>query len=149
MATFDLTLDDQSVGQIIGTPDGFLVGLAMTQGPSDASVPPSWDEGRRLWTSGYFVLRGSLDLRDLICLHPASGGSYAWDGPIGHMLVNGNLGFRGDLIVQSVPRGSTWSITLSDVPNPRPADTTWPTWSPRSPAVSMPPPPREAELAGR
>jgi hypothetical protein len=38
------------------------------------------------------------------------------------MLINGSLGYRGDLIVVACPKGSQWSLTLSDVPNPRTAD---------------------------
>ena len=32
------------------------------------------------------------------------------------MLINGSLGYRGDLIVVGVPKGSVWSLSLSDVP---------------------------------
>lgn len=31
--------------------------------------------------------------------------------------INASVGFKGQLMVVCVPRGSTWSLTLSDVPN--------------------------------
>jgi hypothetical protein len=79
---------------------------------------------RRL--SGYFVLRGNLDIRDLICLSPQSGDG---GGPDGVMVANHSLGYRGELLVVAVPRGSTWSLTISDVENPRAPPPT-PGWAP-------------------
>jgi len=38
------------------------------------------------------------------------------------MVVNRSIGYRGDLIVVWVPKGSQWSLTLSDQPNFRAAD---------------------------
>jgi hypothetical protein len=39
------------------------------------------------------------------------------------MLVNRSEPYAGALVVVAVPKGSQWKITLSDVPNPRTADT--------------------------
>jgi hypothetical protein len=55
----DFTIIAADVGRALGVPDGYLVNLAMTQGP--AHETPSLDEGKQKFTSGYFVLRGSRD----------------------------------------------------------------------------------------
>jgi hypothetical protein len=60
---------------VLGVPDGYLVSLAMTHGPVNET--PSFDEGKRKFTSGYFVLRGSRDWCDLVCVSPVCGGGYA------------------------------------------------------------------------
>jgi hypothetical protein len=102
MATTDFVLTDADVGRALGVPDGYLVSLSMTQsGGFDGS--PRFDEGKQIWISGYFVLRGSLDLRDLICVSPQSGGAAAYWGGDGNMVVNGSIGYRGDLVVVAVP----------------------------------------------
>jgi hypothetical protein len=125
MAMTEYTLTDANVGDVLPITDGFLVSLSMTQsGGFDGS--PRFDEGKLIWVSGYFVLRGSLDIRDLICLSPQSGGG---GGPDGVMVANHGLGYRGDLLVVAVPRGSTWSLTISDVESPRAPPPT-PGWAP-------------------
>jgi hypothetical protein len=55
--------------------------------------------------------------RDLICLDPQSGGGWAsyW-GNEALVLRDASLGFRGSLQIICVPKGSTWELTLSDVP---------------------------------
>ena len=35
------------------------------------------------------------------------------------MVVNSNIAYHGDLMIVGVPRGSQWSLTLSDTPNIR------------------------------
>jgi hypothetical protein len=103
---FDFTIDDQSVGQTIGPSNGFLVNLRMTQPPSVYETPDH-NPGTQQFKSGYFVLRGSGDTRNLYC---------SLTGHFSYVLVqNNSLGYRGDLAVVSLPRGSTWSLTLSDV----------------------------------
>ena len=82
----------------------------MTTPPVDDGRP-RWDEGKRIWVSGYFVVRGSLDIRDLVCVSPRSGG-VVW----GTVLQGGNLGYRGDLIAVAIPKGSEWLLALSDAP---------------------------------
>jgi hypothetical protein len=109
---FDFTLDDTMVGQSIGPQNGFLVSLRQTQSQA-AYETPSGDDGSGVWKSAYFVLRGSADIRDLFCANPSQGGVV---DPVKSWIVNSSLAYRGALIVRSVPRGSQWAITLSDVP---------------------------------
>jgi hypothetical protein len=40
------------------------------------------------------------------------------------IVINRSESYRGGLIVVAVPRGSQWPLTLSDIPNPRLANTT-------------------------
>jgi hypothetical protein len=63
MTQTTFTITDADVGTTIGPPDGFVTDLAMTQPPPVYEVP-EWDEGRQVWTAGYFILRGSGDHRD-------------------------------------------------------------------------------------
>ena len=113
MATFDFTLDETSVGQMLTPEDGHVTALAMTTPPPYET--PEWDEGRRVWKHGYFVLRGQHDLRDLICVQPAvCGHAFSWVGTVANILVDGNLPYRGGLIVVAVPKNSQWTLTLSE-----------------------------------
>ena len=115
MATFDFTLDETSVGQMLTPEEGHVTALAMTTPPPYET--PEWDEGRRVWKHGYFVLRGQHDLRDLICVQPAvCGHAFSWVGTVANIVVDRNLPYRGGLIVVSVPKNSQWKLTLSDVP---------------------------------
>ena len=45
-----------------------------------------------------------------------SGGTFRWWGSDGNMVVDGSIGYRGDLTVVGVPKGAVWSITFSDMP---------------------------------
>jgi hypothetical protein len=96
---------------------GFLVNLRRT-GNQSGYVVPEWDDGKMLWKSGYLVLRGSRDLRDLVSASPQTGGGWGPDGS-GAMVINGSIAYHGQLQIVCVPRGSTFSVTLSDVENPR------------------------------
>ncbi len=42
------------------------------------------------------------------------------------MVVNRSISYRGGLIVVAVPKGSSWSVTLSDVPTVRSPDPAMP-----------------------
>lgn len=101
----------------------------------------------QIWTTGYFVLRGSLDVRDVFCASTQSSGLPSnpklW-------LINSSIRYRGDLVVVAIPRGSEWSVTLSDVPVVRasPSASGWATWSPPLGAKIIPPP-REAAFVPR
>jgi hypothetical protein len=109
MALTEHTINDRSVGLAIGPQNGFLVNLRMTQGPAKYQVPDG-DDGRGVWLNGYLQLRGSADHRDLYCASPSS-----W-GYLSKLLVgNQSLGYHGDLIIRGVPRGSEFSVTLSDI----------------------------------
>jgi hypothetical protein len=121
--------------------------LSLTTPPTPYETP-CWNEGTQRWVSGYLSLRGSRDLRDLVCFDAMSGGSYQWLGSEGNIVVNGNLPYLGQLIVVCVPRGAVFSMTLSDQPNPRSAPAAWPTWSPRSSVVMPPPRERHPRFSG-
>jgi hypothetical protein len=113
MALTDFTITAADVGRVLGVPDGYLVNLAMIQGPVNET--PSF-EGKQKLTSSYFVLRGSRDWCDLVCVSPVYGGGYAeWRGSTGNMVVSGCIRYSGDLAVVAVPRGTQWSLTLSDI----------------------------------
>jgi hypothetical protein len=38
------------------------------------------------------------------------------------MLVNSSIGYRGQLVIVVVPKGSTWSLTISDLPVRAPSE---------------------------
>lgn len=88
----------------------------MVNPPSVYEVP-DWDEGRRVWKTGYLVLRGSGDARDLVCVSPSTtgGGFSRWarQGPVGGRR---QLSYGGGLVVVAVPKGGTWALTLSGAP---------------------------------
>ena len=66
---------------------------------------------------GLFCVARSRDWRDLVCVSPVNGGGYSeWWGLTGNMVVSGGIRYSGDLAVVAVPRGSQWSLTLSDIP---------------------------------
>jgi hypothetical protein len=104
MALTDFTVTAADVGRVLGVPDAYLVNLAMTQGPGNETT--SFDEGKPKFASGYFVLRGSRDWRDLVCVSPISGGFAQCWGLTGNMVVCGGIRYSGDLAVAAVPRGS-------------------------------------------
>ncbi len=80
---------------------------------------PQWDEGRGVFKSGYLTLRGAKDFVPVYNASPATNGAaFSWWGPQGIAIVNNSLPYKGDLVVVSVPRGSQWKLSLSDVPNP-------------------------------
>ena len=115
MVLTDFTITAADVGRALGVPDGYLVNFVMTQGP--AYETPSVDEGKQKLTSGYFVLRGSRDWRDLVCVSPVNGGGYSeWWGLTGNMVVSGGIRYSGDLSVVAVPIGSQWSLPTGNNP---------------------------------
>jgi hypothetical protein len=133
----DHTIDDSFVGQAIGPVDGgYLVTFRQTKNQT-SYVVPDWDEGRMVWKSGYFVLKGSRDLQAVYSDSPGQGGSV---DPQKVWVVNASFRYHGQLIVVARPRGSEWAVTLSDIPNPHEAPAAWPTWAPIS---------RERELVAR
>jgi hypothetical protein len=102
----DFTITDADIGRTIGPRDGFLVSLTMAVAPSVYEVPDA-NPATQQFKSGYFTLRGSGDVRNLY--NSLTGGL----SPV--LIQNHSLAYHGDLKVVCVPRGSTWSITLSDV----------------------------------
>ena len=113
MATFDFVIDETFMGTTIGPVDGFVVSLKRTKaGPFD---PPAFDEGKQRWTNGRFVLRGSREFRNLVCIDTQSGGG-ANGGGYENVLLSASIGYWGELQIICIPKGSVWEITLSDVP---------------------------------
>ena len=115
MATTDFIIDETFIGQTIGPSNGFIVALTRTKaGPYDLA---QWDEGRGVWKSGRLVLRGSRDIRDLICIDTQHGGG--WASSWGHrdgVLANRSVPYAGELMVVCCPKLSVWELTLSDAP---------------------------------
>jgi hypothetical protein len=115
MANFDFTITDADMGRSLGVPDGYLVTLIRTKATTaGTNEMPQFSEATQNWKAGYFVLRGSRDNRNLFAIAPS-------DSLPSHVWARGaSIGYRGELKVICVPRGSEWSVTLSDVPVPRP-----------------------------
>jgi hypothetical protein len=66
--------------------------------PPTAREQPQWDEGRGVWKAGHFVLRGSAMFRDLVCIDTRhDGGGASGFGSTAQVVVNGSIGFNGDL----------------------------------------------------
>jgi hypothetical protein len=112
MAQTTYTLTEADIGAILPVPNGYLVSLIKTQ--VGIREEPEFSAALQQWKRGYFVLRASLDHRNLIAIGPfdtiptmtwAQGGSY---------------GYAGELKVICVPKGSTWQVVLSDAPVTRP-----------------------------
>lgn len=111
MTTTTYTISDTNIGSVLPIQDGFITDLAMTTSPSVYEVP-SFNQGR--WSSAFFTLRDSGWRRDYISFAPGSCSPYS--GSRRDIIVNGSWRYYGDLAVVSVPRGSQWSISISDVP---------------------------------
>jgi hypothetical protein len=105
-----VTITDADIGSTIGALDGLLTSVRMAVPPSVYEVP-DFDQGRQCFTSGVFVLRGSNDARDLVCVSPQTNGGLFANG--GNLLANGSIGYRGGLTVVAVPRGSLWNVTTA------------------------------------
>ena len=106
------TVDDASVGAVIAS-GGFVVGIVQTT-PATVYEIPEFNDGTQRWTRGYFVLRDAKVFRPVICVSPQSSGQ-----PGGNYMTGGSRPIIGDLVAESVPRGSVWKITTADVPSPR------------------------------
>ena len=66
------TIDTTSIGQTLPVTNGFVTDIKMMTPP--VYEVPSFDEGRQCWVSACFVLRGSHDIHDLVCVAPACNG---------------------------------------------------------------------------
>jgi hypothetical protein len=116
MTQTTFTLDETFVGQVLGPPDGYITDLSMTQPPTSIENP-YYDEGERRWKAGYFQLRATGENYDHICFDPRSNGAaMSWAGGTGWLFTNRNVAYRGNLIALAIPRGSVWSLVLSDIP---------------------------------
>jgi hypothetical protein len=127
MAVTDYTITEANIGEVIGPADGYLVNLSMTTPPVAHEVPGHSPVTQR-FTSGYLTLQSERGLRPLINVSPQdNGGAFSWIGSVANMIVNGSLGYAGGLTIVGVPRGSVWSLTLSDAPVVRAPST--PSWN--------------------
>jgi hypothetical protein len=124
MATFEYTLTDADMGATIGPPDAFVVNLKRTKaGPYD---PPSFSEATQQFTTGRFVLRATGEFRNFVCIDTQTDGYWASQyGNTASVLINASLGYRGELMIVCVPKGSVWELTLSDQPYVRAPVTNW------------------------
>jgi hypothetical protein len=115
MAMFEFVLDDTFVGQTIGPADGYLVNLSRTKSPSDDGPPRAAPDGT--WLSGKLQLRGTRDVRDLVCTDSLDVGS--WIGRTKTIVANSSYPYNGGLLVRAVPKGAVYEVTLSDQENIR------------------------------
>ena len=126
-ALTDYTLTDADIGRTLDPPDGFLVNLSQTAPSTDRSDPQfSVSLGRYL--TGYLVLKGARDHQAIYCNRSGQWTPY-WSGGNRVLIANASLDYRGRLVVQCVPRGATFTLTLSDIPNVR-APSGTPGWAP-------------------
>ena len=80
---------------------------------------PYWDAGAQNWVSGCFTLRGTGDCHDAVSISPqTNGGAFCQPGAV--MIHGGSVAYSGALVVVAVPKGSSWSLTLSDAPTRQP-----------------------------
>ena len=75
---------------------------------------PQFSASKQIWNAGYFVLRASGDFQNLIAIGPFD------TIPTENWATGASYGYHGELRVVAVPKGSTWSVTLSDAPVSRP-----------------------------
>jgi hypothetical protein len=92
------------VGQVVGPPDGYLVSLRQSRSQNNYEVP-DWDDGRMIWKSGYFVLKGARDHQAIYSNCPGQCGTV---DPAKTWVVNASIAYHGSLIIQCVPKGSEW-----------------------------------------
>ena len=118
MATFDHTLTEADIGAILDPANGFVVSLSQTAPTTDRG-DPQWSASLLRWKTGYLALRGEGDTQAIYCCRPG-GWTPLWVGDTRILIVSASLQFRGRLVVQCVPKGATYQLTLSDVPVTRP-----------------------------
>ena len=115
MALFPYTIDETSVGSILDPADGFLTELRRTQAPPPGTAEAvEFSASKQCYVKGQFVLRASRDHQNLISIGPTD------IVPTGIWAQAASIAYVGDLQVVCVPKGSTWSLTLSDTPIIRP-----------------------------
>jgi hypothetical protein len=114
MATFDFTLSVDDIGAALAPADGYLVNLSQTSPSSDRS-DPQFSAAMQRWKTGYISLRGERDRQAIYC-NRSSVWTPLWSGDTRILITNQSLDYHGRLVVECVPKGSTWSLTLSDVP---------------------------------
>jgi hypothetical protein len=125
MAMTVYTLTDANVGDVLPITGGFLVNLAKTSPPSPSYETPDASPAKQTFTSGYFTLRGSRDLQNLINVSPQSGGAATYWGSDANGLVtlrdqdrdevpSGKFSSRRDcLALRGHRRGAEHAVRLS------------------------------------
>jgi hypothetical protein len=118
MATTKITLNDTLVGQVVSPfPDGFVVRLMMTQSQWPARQQEhhlAFPYPRGRWTSGRFVLTDLGGAGQRVFNFASQHGVLTG----GHVLLTGGQSFqyRGDLLLECLPTGQEWELSISDVP---------------------------------
>ena len=70
-----------------------------------------------------FTIRGECDLRpDFNAQIGVGGGHFQYYGSYANSIVDGNFPYKGALEIRSVPKGSTWRVSVSNIPNVRVSD---------------------------
>lgn len=116
MATTTITLTGANVGTVVSPfPDGFVVKMVLTKSQS-----PAWQQENHFafpyphgqWRTGRFVIRDGAGHR-LVNLSTQTGALTS-----GHALMTAGqqFAYSGDLVLEALPKGQEWEISLSDVP---------------------------------
>jgi hypothetical protein len=116
----DFTLTEADIGRALDPADGFLVGLSQTA-PAVPDGEPQWSAAMQRWKTGYISLRGESDPQAVYCNRPSIW-TPLWSGGERILIASNSLPYAGRLRIECVPKGSTWSLTVSDVPFVRLAD---------------------------
>lgn len=108
MAETTFTVDQTTVGTTIGPDDGWITSVEMLSPPTRYDNA-AFRSDRRAWASGYFSLSDADDrkhmVRNLICVEQNN---------ICKSFTSLSIGYRGGLLIRSVPFGSIWQIVVSD-----------------------------------
>jgi hypothetical protein len=73
---------------------------------------PRWSEGTQRWLLLPEPSRKPRPARSNLS-QPDEQRRVFVGGPEAHMLVNSSIGYRGQFVIVAVPKGSTWSLTIS------------------------------------
>jgi hypothetical protein len=108
VATTEYILDDGDVGAVFPEIDGYVLSLVRSRSPNNrGALSPNWNET-------HFILRDAQSTRNLFCLD-SIGRTPLMIGGAMYYLINAAIPFHGELTLVSVPLGSEWELTLSDV----------------------------------
>ena len=108
ITTTEYILSDANVGMVFPEIDGYCLSLVRSRGANDRGrSSPNFSEC-------HFVLRNSISPQNLFCIDSHCQTPLRIGGAM-YFLINAALQFHGELRVVSVPLGSEWELTLSDV----------------------------------
>jgi hypothetical protein len=108
--------------QICDDPREFVTGLTMLSFPT-VYEQLDWDPGRQLFKGGYFTIRGTGNVIPIFNAQiGVGGGHFQYYGSDANSIVDGNFPYKGALEIRSVRKGSTWRVSVSDIPNVRVSD---------------------------